>query len=61
MGQDRIEKDDTEQNRLIAEFLEKYEGRIPNPDQYPMRFKFLLKSWLFSKGVLDVHYSEVMK
>ena len=53
MEEKRIEEGSQSRDEVIKEFLTKYDGRLPNPEQYPKQFAFLLKSFLVSKGLLD--------
>lgn len=45
-------------DEFIKEFIEHYgEENIPNPDQYPHRFKFLLKSFAHYKKMREIKVS----
>lgn len=36
-------------DELWQEFSERYKGRIPNPEQYPRQYEFLVKSFLHGR------------
>jgi hypothetical protein len=33
-------------DEVYKEFVEYYSDKLPNPEQYPIRFKFLIESFL---------------
>lgn len=39
--------------QILNEFIEECKGQLPNPDQYPERFKFLLRTYMYQRGFLD--------
>ena len=40
--------------KLYNEFLEYFKDtNIPDPEQYPLRFKFLVKTFLYHKSMED--------
>jgi hypothetical protein len=42
-------------DNTIKEFIEYYDGTsIPNPEQYPKQFEFMIKSFLHSKNMKEM-------
>jgi hypothetical protein len=38
---------------LVAEFIEDNKDQMVDPDQYPAVFKFMIKSFMYRKGLLN--------
>lgn len=40
-------------DELIAEFIEENKHQMVDPDQHPAVFKFMMKSFMYRKGLLN--------
>lgn len=48
-NEELIQSDD----ELITEFIEENKHQMVDPDQYPAMFQFMVKSFLYRKGLLN--------
>jgi hypothetical protein len=39
-------------DELFNEFLEETSGYLPDPEQYPLSFRFILSTFLWTKGLI---------
>lgn len=40
-----------EEQQLYDDFLNYFDGKVPNPNQYPKKFEFYIKMYLNSKNI----------
>lgn len=47
-----MKKEDMDKNeeKLYKDFLEYFDGKVPNPQQYPIQYEFYIKTYLNSKN-----------
>jgi len=41
---------DDDKNQEIIEFLQYFNNKVPNPDNYPKSFEFYVRMFKFAKG-----------